>query len=114
MRGARGTILILLTLLLTACASTSAQLTTGELLDATGQAFLETAETWRAAHAQGLVTDAEYSAFAAWGVAFRSAWETAYRAWLAGQDPGQVRRVVEALRRELTIWALRLAERKQS
>jgi hypothetical protein len=100
-----------LLVLLAAC-STASRLTTGEVLDALGQSFLDTARTWKAAHDQGLVSDEEYRQFVAWGVSFQAGFQRAYQLWLAGENPSDVRRLVEDLRRDLTLWALRLSQRR--
>jgi outer membrane biogenesis lipoprotein LolB len=107
------TLTLVLALVLTACATTT-RLTVGEALDALAQAFLQTADTYRQAHDQGLVSDQEYRAFVEFGMAFQNAWGRAYQLWLAGENPAHVRAMIDSLRQELTLWALRLAKAKES
>jgi hypothetical protein len=105
--------LLALVFVLVSCSTTSTQVQTGKALDALGQAFLQTAATWQDARDQGLVTAAEYQDFAKFGETFQTMWAQAYQLWLAGGDRAQLTQLIDQMRRDLTLWALKLAAGKK-
>lgn len=93
--------------------STSARITTGEWLDASARSFVELAEQYRTARDAGIISDVQYAQFAVWGEAFRQAWLRAYQLWQAGENPREIRALIDQWRNELALWAARLAAARE-